>query len=130
MDIKLVVIGVDGKRNKLGKCFTDKGISFKIDADGFVPVWLETYNLIGKAKLSVTDKILWADCLLLDIHLSVSILKNLYPHPINERVKICGDTVEGMVVKGINLSSNPSLDRRVGSLKAQGTTYSLRNLRG
>lgn len=128
MEARLAVLGVDGVRNKGGKSFLAKGVQFKLDARGEVPVWLEARELeervfarlAGRAKLSVHDNVLWADCDLLDDRLPGSLMKIIYPHPCGNVMKTNGDTVEEILVDGINLSADMPLDQRIVTLDAQG----------
>lgn len=128
MEVKLAVLGVDGVRNKAGKSFLAKGVQFKLDARGEVPVWLEAREphervlsrLTGRAKLSMHEGVLWADCDLLDERLPGSLVKILFPHPCGRITKLVGDTIEGMTVDGINLSAEQPLDPRIGTLQSQG----------
>lgn len=124
-NVKLAVLGVDGKRNKAGTSFVAKGVRF---ARPEVPVWLEARetsqqdfaHLLGKARLSVHDDVLWADCDLLDDRLPGSLLPILYPHACGTVDKSHGDIVEVMTVTGINISTDTPLDERIANLVTQG----------
>ncbi len=128
MNARLAVLGVDGQKNSAGISFVANGVTFKTDERGVVPVWLEAremyqrdiYHLLGSAKLSVHDGVLWADCELLDIRLPGSLMNILYPHACGEVVRNIGPVVHEMVIDGINISSDTPLDTRVGTLHSQG----------
>ncbi len=128
MEAKLAVLGVDGVRNKAGKSFLAKGVVFALDARGEVPVWLEARelherdlaHLVGRAKLSVHENVLWADCALLDDRLPGSLMKILYPHPCGKVIRAVGDIIHETLVDGINLSAEVPLDPRIATLNAQG----------
>lgn len=128
VNVELAVIGVDGQRNNAGMIFLAAGVTFAVDKDGFVPVWLEgtdpkdrdIHHLIGKAKLSVHDGVVWAECEILDDKLPASLLKNLFPHICGKAGVVTGNTVRTMSIEGVNLSSDQPLDPRVGSLATQG----------
>jgi hypothetical protein len=131
MNVHLAVLGVDGVRNKAGKSFMDKGITCK---EGEVPVWLEARELrdrdlshiIGSAKLSVHDGVLWADCKLLDFRLPASLVRILYPHPCGTVLKTEGDVVQEMYVDGVNFSSDEPLDTRIATLVVQGVKATMK----
>lgn len=124
-NVKLAVMGVDGRRNKGGMSFVAKGVKF---AKPEVSVWLEARenaqqdlaHLIGKARLSVHDNVLWADCDLLDDRLPGSLVKILYPHACGTVDRANGNIILEMTVTGINISSDQPLDERIGTLATQG----------
>lgn len=128
MEARLAVLGVDGVRNKAGKSFLAKGVAFALDARGEVPVWLEARelherdfaHLVGRAKLSVHENVLWADCSMLDDRLPGSLMKILYPHPCGKIIRAAGDIIHEMLVDGVNLSAETPLDPRIATLNAQG----------
>jgi hypothetical protein len=125
MEAKLAVIGVDGHRNKDGKSFLAKGVSVKSDQ---VPVWMEAKDdsdrdfahMVGRAKVSVHDGVLWADCQLVEERFSAPLLKLLYPHPLCIVMRRTGNVIAEMVVEGINLSFDPPTDGRIPTMGAQG----------
>jgi hypothetical protein len=128
MEHKLAVMGVDAHRNKAGKSFLAKGVSFKLDARGEIPVWLEAFDecdrtlghLVGSAKMSVHDEVIWADVRLREDWLTDSLIKILYPHVLSRITRAAGDTIMEMVVDGINLSADEPLDGRIATLAVQG----------
>lgn len=128
MEARLAVLGVDGQRNKAGKSFRDAGVEFKVDSRGEVPVWLEAGDpadrhmgsIIGSAKLSIHEKVVWADTRLLDDKLPGSLVKILYPHVCGAIKRVVNNHVEEMVIDGINLSADEPLDGRIATLANQG----------
>lgn len=128
MEARLAVLGVDAHRNTAGKSFIAKGVKFALDERGEVPVWLEARelherdfaHLVGKAKLSIHDDVLWADCQLLDDRLPGTLMKVLYPHACGSVLRMAGDVIHEMLVNGINLSAEQPLDQRICTLAGQG----------
>lgn len=128
MKTTLAILGVDGQRNSAGKSFLASGVTFAHNARGEVPVWLaaddptqrDWAHVLGRAKLSVHDGVLWADCDLLDDKLPGSLVKILYPHVCGKVVKVHGDIVQELVVDAINISLDHPQDSRITSLAAQG----------
>jgi hypothetical protein len=128
MNARLAVLGVDGQRNSAGKSFLAKGVTFAHDAKGEVPVWLaaeelrdrDLTHLLGRAKLSVHDGVIWAECELLDDRLPSSLMKILYPHVCGKLTRLNGDVIAEMVVDGINISFDSPQDSRIPSLESQG----------
>lgn len=128
MNIRLAILGCDGSRNKAGFSFRDKGVTFKADISGYVPVWLEARDqklrdlahLIGKAKLEIHEHVVWANCELLDDKLPENLLRQLWPHADGRITKCIGKHVMEMTVDSVVLSSDEPTDGRIGSLRDQG----------
>lgn len=121
----LAILGVDGVRNSAGKTFHAEGVTFP---GAEVPVYLEVggtlpwdfRNIVGKAKLSVHDGVLWADCEFLAHRLPGSMLSILYPHPCGDVLLVEGDAVKRIKVTALNLSCDQPQDQRIRTLGSQG----------
>jgi hypothetical protein len=120
----LAILGVDGERNSAGKTFHAEGVTFLPE----VPVYLvadtpaerDFAHIVGKAKLSVHNGVLWADCEFVAHRLPASMLDILYPHPCNIIGLMNGDSVKRVKIDGVNLSCDLPLDSRIRSLSNQG----------
>jgi hypothetical protein len=128
MQARLAVLGVDGVRNTNGESFRAEGVQFRLDSSGAVSVWLEANGpaqmtldrIAGKAKPSIHDGVIWADCDLLDDKLPGSLVRVLYPHPMGVVLERKGSVIASILVTGINLSADKPVDERIPTLQMQG----------
>jgi hypothetical protein len=125
---RLAILVADLQRNEAGIAFRDKGVGLP---EKPVPVFLEAAldpihggrslaNIIGQAKLSMHNQVVWADVDWLEHRLGTTQFGILYPHPWGEVKSIVGGVVEDMVIDAVGLMVNKPQDPRIGSLRQQG----------
>jgi hypothetical protein len=125
MKAKLAILGVDGVRHQDGRSYLAKGLLFSDVVAGHVPVWLEAgehdfAHLVGTAKLSMHNDVVWADCELLSNRVLGTVVKVMYPHPCIREMKRDGKIIQEFYIDGVNLSAEAPNDKRIATMANQG----------